>query len=45
MFVMPNLEASSVNNDYIMPLTYGIQFIGMNYQSADSLLKSIINFL
>ena len=43
-YVMPNLEASSVNNDYIMPLTYGIQFIGMNYQSADSLLKSYNNF-
>ena len=38
-YCMPNLEKSNSNFDFLLPLSLGFQFVGMNFQNRDTYLK------
>ena len=41
---MPNLENSNDNFDFLLPMSLGFQFVGMNFQNKDTYLDEYNNF-
>ena len=35
---LPSYNVNSKNEDFLIPMSYGIQFVGMNYQTNDNML-------
>tara|TARA_B100000123_G_scaffold260196_1_gene226355 strand:- start:144 stop:1256 length:1113 start_codon:yes stop_codon:yes gene_type:complete len=43
-YCMPNLENSNDNFDFLLPLSLGFQFVGMNFQNKDTYLDEYNDF-
>jgi hypothetical protein len=44
MFCMPELENSNSNYNFLIPMSLGFQFVGMNFQNADTDMIEYNNF-
>ena len=43
-YCMPNLETSNDNMNFLLPMSLGFQFVGMNFQNKDTYLDEYNDF-